>query len=303
MPVPSRHTRTVTTDLHIGIVGLGLIGGSLARALAQRRPQWQRWACDPDAASLAAACEAGVLHRAVPSLAALLDACDLVVLCQPVQALLGDLQALRSVCGQRLPVLTDVASVKAPVLAAAAAGLGAQRGRFVAGHPVAGRAACGWAAAEAGLFEGCQVVLCPEGADADALAGVAQLWQAVGARTLQMGAARHDAVFADISHLPQLLTWAYLQAVGSRPGWPEAQALAGPGFASFTRLATSSPALWAEIALHNRAALLRGIDGLAAPLHALREALQQADGPALQHLFDTARAMVAPPSNRPGGNP
>jgi len=268
----------------VGVAGLGLIGGSLVQALADRLPAVRRVGFDTDAAARHAA--AGCLHDTAPSIDALLDGCDLVLLCQPMPALLALLPQLAQ--RPRLPVLSDVAGVKVPVLQAAA-GLGAARGRFVGAHPIAGKAESGWAAAEPQLFDGRLVVLCPEAAEPGALRLVQALWQRLGARTVTMDAPQHDTVYAALSHLPQLLTWAYLDALAGDARLADSAAFAGPGFASFTRLGRSNPALWAGIALQNREALLQGLDRLDGSLAALRGALARRDGDALIGLFERAR--------------
>lgn len=275
----------------IGIAGLGLIGGSLARALAARRPGWTLRACDADAAAVAAACDAGVVHAGADTLDALLDASDIVVLCQPVPVLLAELARMAG--RERLPVLCDAASVKGVVLDAAQA-LGRRRGRFVGAHPIAGGVASGWAAGCADLFEGRLLVTCEDGADADAVDAVRALWAATGARLHEMPAARHDEVYAAVSHVPQLLTWAYLGGLAQLPAADEALALAGPGYASFTRLAASNPALWAGIALNNRGPLLAALQAVSARLRDMQDALARGDGPGLQHLFLHAGSLAGP---------
>jgi prephenate dehydrogenase len=279
----------MTQGLRIGIAGLGLIGGALAQALAVHRPDSRRMAFDPVAAPMEAALRGGAIQSTAPSLTALLEACDVVVLCQPVGALVRDLANLSQAA--RLPVLCDVASVKGAVLQAAAH-LGPRRGRFVGAHPIAGKAESGWAAAEPGLFRGRRVVLCEEGSDDDARALVRSIWTSVGAVPVAMDAVRHDRIYAAVSHLPQLLTWAYLDGVSCWPGGAEAPAFGGTGFAGFTRLAHSSPALWAGIAIHNREPLVSALDAVAGRLQVMRDALERADANALQALFDNARAMV-----------
>lgn len=277
----------------IGIAGLGLIGGSLARALAVRQPALQLTGHDPDPAAAEGARAAGVVRTLAPDLPTLAAGADLVVLCQPLPALLAALPVLARCVP--LPVLCDAGSVKQPVLDAARV-LGAARGRFVGAHPIAGKAASGWDAADATLFDGAQVVVCEEHADADAAAAVRALWRAVGAHPVALDAARHDAVYAALSHLPQLLTWAYLDSLAADVRLQGAAGLAGPGFASFTRLGRSNPGLWAGIALQNRESLLQGLDRLGRSLDEIRQALHQRDAERLEAGFRRARdcALLGP---------
>lgn len=261
--------------LRIGICGLGLIGGSLALALGRAWPHSLRRGFDHDPSVTARARAQGVIDEVAPGLEELLAGCDLVVLCQPMGALLDSLSAAAS--APRLPVVCDVASVKSPVLARAAKALGRRRGRFVGAHPIAGKAQCGLEAADARLFAGRPVVLCLDGADDDAIASVRGLWRAVGARDVALSAALHDEVYAALSHLPQLLTWTYLRTLARESWRDQARSLAGPGFESFTRLGESDARLWTEIALQNRAPLLERIDHLADALQDLRRVLARGD--------------------------
>lgn len=281
----------------IGIAGLGLIGGSLALALRQAWPDVALHGLDSDPAVRRAAIGRQVVDHMADSLADLLGRCDLVLLCQPTAAVVA---SLHSAAAQwpagRGPVLCDVASVKAAVVQAAEA-LGPHRGRFVAAHPIAGKAAGGLDAAEAGLFRGRPVVLCPEASDADALALVRQMWQATGAVLRELPAADHDERYASLSHLPQLLTWAYLRTV-QQETWRDSRAQwAGPGYESFTRLGRSNPGLWADIVIQNRQPLLTRLDRLASHLATLRRALEHGSTDELTAYFEQARAF---PENAPG---
>lgn len=274
----------------IGIAGLGLIGGSLARALG---PCWagaRRVGFDADPAVGAAALAAGCVDNLATDFPALLAQCDLVVLCQPVPALLAALA--QAAAAPRLPVVCDVASVKSVVLEAADRALGARRGRFVGAHPIAGKAAGGLAASDARLFDGRTVIVCGENADADALALVRSLWQRVGGRLVALGAREHDQAYAGLSHLPQLMTWAYLAAVADESWTPQAGKLAGPGFASFTRLGDSPAPLWAGIVMHNRAPVASLLSKAATALEDMRQALEAGQADRLEGLFEQARTEL-----------
>lgn len=274
--------------LRIGIVGLGLIGGSLALALKGRCAA--RIGMDHDSQTVARALADGAIDRGVSSLHEMLACTDLVVLCQPVQALIGSLANIAA--APHLPIVCDAASVKAPVVQAAIEALGARAGRFVGAHPIAGKAEHGFAAAEAGLFVGRTVVLCGEASDSDARRLVRALWLAVGGQVHELSPARHDEVYAVISHLPQMVTWAYLRTVAGRPWHEQLQEFAGPGYAGFTRLGRSNPSLWADIALQNRGPLLDGLARLTESLDELRRTLARGRAEELEAFFDHARATL-----------
>src|SRR5690349_9570084 len=210
------------------VIGLGLIGGSLARDLRARGVRVHGY--DRDAETVRAAAEWGVL--ALDSLSAdALAAAELVVLAVPVTAaaeLLGELEgALGPGC-----VVTDLGSTKRSIVRAAeAAGMGE---RFVGSHPLAGDHRSGWAAAREGLFAGATVYLCPaRDTSADALESVRSLWLALGARPREMDAAEHDRQLAWTSHLPQAAASALAGALADA-GWRPDQL--GPGGRDATRI-------------------------------------------------------------------
>lgn len=282
----------------IGIAGLGLIGASLGRAIGTCWPGAQRQGFDLDPAVTDSALAQGVVDAGAADLSDLLVACDLVVLCQPVPALLDSLVALAS--AEHLPVLCDVASVKSVVLAAAAEALGARRGRFVGSHPIAGKAHSGLAASDAHLFAGRPVALCGEASDPQAVALVRAMWERVGGQVVPMSAAYHDEAYAGLSHLPQLLTWAYLRSISVQQWMPQAGLLAGPGFESFTRLGASSPPLWTGIVMQNRAPILAALENAATALEDIRRAVQNGDSDNLTHMFNEARRDLCTISGQPG---
>lgn len=299
-PLPQADTAGVG---RVGLVGLGLIGGSLGLALAQAWPGVRRIGLDVQADVACQARSLGVVHEQVDDLEALLPQVDLLLLCQPVPALIDSLAVLGRLgrltaqgSGRPLPVLCDVASLKQPVWQAAQQALGGHSGRFVPSHPIAGKARGGLDQAEPGLFDGRPVVWCPQQADDRARQQVAALWQAVGGHLVAMDVAQHDAVYAELSHLPQLLTWCYLHTLAQEPWAHQAGDWAGTGFASFTRLGASDPALWAGIALHNREALRPRLQRLSEALQRLDRLLAGGEAAPLQHWLDQARQALPDPA-------
>jgi len=187
-------------------------------------------------------------------------------------------------------VITDAGSTKQDVVAVARRALGGKVGQFVPSHPIAGREKSGVTAAEAGLYEHRNVVLAPLAENSPAsVQRVEAAWRACGARVVQMDAARHDAVFAAVSHLPHMLAYALVDDLASRSNAEELFAFAAGGFRDFTRIASSSPEMWRDIALNNQAALLAEIDAYQSRLAGLRQLIEQADGPALERLMAQAR--------------
>jgi prephenate dehydrogenase len=208
---------------------------------------------------------------------------DAVVLAVPVLAAPALLRRLAPRLGA-VPLVTDVGSTKRSIVAAAeAAGLGA---RFVGSHPLAGDHRSGWGASRAGLFAGARVYLTPGPSSApEALAACRALWTALGALPEVTDAEAHDRLLAWSSHLPQAVSSALALAL-ARAGVPR-EAL-GPGGRDVTRLAGSSPGLWAQVAADNADALLPALDGMEAALRELREGVERGDPAALRDWFASA---------------
>ena len=274
----------------VAILGLGMIGGSLALALrasgfASRVLGYDR---NPDA--LAAGLAAGVIDSACEDLDQVLAA-DVVVLAVPTVAATAVLEELlaRTAHGHEGPVLTDVASVKGNL--AAVAGRGGPAPRFVPGHPIAGSERSGVAAANGALFQHHRVILTPLPAqDEGALALVQRLWESAGAEVVCMAVAEHDAVLAATSHLPHVLAYCLVDDLARSPRREDLFRFAAGGFRDFTRIASSDPVMWRDVALANRDALLEAVDEFSARLAVLREAIADGDGARLEATFSAAKA-------------
>ena len=265
------------------VVGLGLIGGSVARDLLARGVRVR--AFDPAlvGARMAPAHPlAGV--RVVPALEELAGA-ELVVLATPVSATPALLAALRPhLAAARLVV--DVGSTKRSVVRAAGAlGVGE---RFVGCHPLAGDHRSGWEASREGLFRGARVYLCATpGTARGAVARAAGLWRSLGAHPVEMDAAEHDRLLAWTSHLPQSAATALAVALAGA-GIPPAAL--GPGGRDTTRLAGSSPELWTAVAADNADFLAEALNALEARLAELRACLAAGDVEATARFFGAGRA-------------
>jgi prephenate dehydrogenase len=289
----------------IAIVGLGLIGSSIARAVRAADPGVRLVAVDASAAGAAAACAAGLVDAIAPDTATAAATADLLVLAVPVRALpeaLRTLLPLHEALLARSALVTDVGSTKASLLAAAIDLFGTAPAWLVPGHPLAGSERSGWTAGRADLFAGRKVLLCPTAANVAGLARVAQLWRAVGATVEAMDAAEHDGLLAQTSHLPHLLSYALVEALIDVTPAARLFGHSGGGFRDMTRLAASDPVMWRDIALDNRDGLLRAIDTFAARLAAVRADIAAGDGAALQRRFTRAKAARdehLPPSEGP----
>ena len=246
--------------MRVAFLGLGLIGGSVARAVrgSDAAAGWELLAWTPSGDGPRAALEAGVIDAVAGTPEVAVDGADLVVLGAPPLACIGLVERLG---GDRAPALaagttvTDVASTKAALTAAASqAGI-----PFVGGHPMAGLETSGFDAADAGLFRGRPWVV-TQAVNGGDPALVRQLAEACGARPVALDAARHDALVAAISHLPLLVSVALVEAVagaGDAPGpdWPEARSLAAGGWRDMSRLARGDARMGAEISATNAASI------------------------------------------------
>jgi prephenate dehydrogenase len=217
----------------IGIVGLGLIGGSLAKALRARFPKRLLVGVEPNAKTRALARRDGLFNALLVHAFSELSRCGIVVLCAPVPAVLRLLGPISRVMRDGA-VLTDVGGVKRPIVAAARARV--RRGvSFVGAHPMFGGEKGGYAAARPDAWREGVVAVCTDSASPSAVAAVARLHRALGARVVFCTAAEHDAAVAAISHLPYLLASAL--ALTARDAGPLARRLADKGLADTTRLA------------------------------------------------------------------
>jgi prephenate dehydrogenase len=276
--------------MNVAILGVGLIGGSLAAALRGRGLARRIVGCDRDAAVCARGLALGLLDAQAADPAQAVQGADMVVLAAPVGSMP---QLLSAIAGALAPgaIVTDVGSTKSDVLAAARAALGPAFERFVASHPIAGGERSGLEHADRDLLEGRTVVVTPaHDTGAEALAQVERLWRACGARVERMSAAEHDRIFASVSHLPHVLAFALMAQVAGHSDAQRRLALAGSGFRDFTRIAASSPQMWRDIALANRDAIGQELRGYVAMLQRIERAMAAADAPALQQLFEVASA-------------
>lgn len=283
----------------IAVCGLGLIGGSVVRALRARGFAGRITGMDVNAGLLQALRSEHWIDDVVPVHSPtraqdLFAHHDVVVLCQPVGPLVEFVEQHGAPMAAGRAVSMDVASVKGPVVQALGRVPTQAARRFVPCHPIAGKAQHGWAAGDAALFSGKRCVLTPaQEVDTQALHTARAFWELLGARVSCMDAQQHDKVYAAISHMPQLLSYAYLHSLSQRSDAREWLGYQGTGYQGFTRLGSSEPALWAGIMAHNLHPLVTEIDHLQDALGLIRQQLLQGDHQALQNTFEEARAFHA----------
>ena len=273
----------------VAIYGVGLIGGSVALALRAAGYRGEIIGYGRREEELRRAVERGVIHRYALDAESVAAQAQLHVVCVPVLAMGAVFDALARVVGPDA-VMTDVGSTKQSVIAAARQAFGHLPAGFVPAHPIAGTERTGVAAAFSTLYQDRLAILPPTAASADAaIIEVEQLWQACGARTIRMDASHHDDVLAATSHLPHMLAFALVDLLATRPDHDEIFMYAAGGFRDFTRIASSSPVMWRDIALANREAVTANLDALIGRLQALREAIDQQDAEQIETGFRRAK--------------
>ena len=261
------------------VIGLGLIGSSLARrALHQGTIAREVVAYDASQAVRARVVELGIAHRVAETGADAVQGADCVVLCVPVGA-------MGAVAGDLIPhmqpgaILTDVGSTKQSVIREIEPSMRPEL-HFVPAHPLAGTEYSGPDAGFSTLFEGRWALLTPlEGADPEATARVAKLWQLCGAMTREMDAAHHDKALAIVSHLPHLLAFTICGTADDLEGETRNEVLqfAATGFRDFTRIAASDPVMWRDVFLNNREALLEMLARFTEDAQAMARAIRWGD--------------------------
>jgi prephenate dehydrogenase len=289
----ARHTRFLQLE-RIAICGLGLIGGSVLKALRDAGFRGHVTGFDVDDTTRKEVLAQGLADEMAASPDGLFLDQDLVVLCQPVGVLLEWLAAHKVQIAAGRAVFIDVASVKAPVVTALRAWPRPAAARFVPCHPIAGKASHGWAASQGDLFQGKPCVITPDANTAqDAVDLAHDFWRALGANTTTMAAPEHDAVYAAISHLPQVLSYAYLHSLALREGTAAWLAYRGTGFQTFARLGASDARLWADIAIHNAQPLIEEIDRISDSIALFRHYVSHGKFRELATAFSSARNFHA----------
>lgn len=273
----------------MAVIGLGLIGGSMALAARNSGLVTEVVAADRRQEELDLGVELGVIDRG-ESLQRAVAGADLVVIAVPVRATREVLSQIKPYLEEGA-VLTDVGSTKTSFVEAVTEVFGVLPATVIPGHPIAGSEKNGVAAANAELFADHKVILTPaENTDPDLLGRLTTLWQAFGATVLTMTVSHHDEVLAATSHLPHLIAFSLVDTLAGENQNMEIFRYAAGGFRDFTRIAASDPVMWHDIFLSNRDAVLRVIDHFTQDLELLRQAIDHQDGATLLRVFSRARA-------------
>ena len=276
----------------IVIIGLGLIGASIALAAKKRKLCQEVIGLNRQLSTLMSARESGVIDTAIEDLSEIssdLNENDLILICVPTlefESVLRECRRLLRDC----VTITDVCSVKGYTVETARAVYGFEPVQYVPGHPIAGSEKSGMVAAAPGLFANHLVILTPTLKTGQKnLQHVKSLWERFGASVCYMDTSRHDKILASTSHLPHMLAYSLVATLASRADYQDIFRFAAGGFRDFTRIAASDPTMWKDIALTNRRAIVKSLDCSLADLHILRNAIDSCDSNTLMEVFTKAQ--------------
>lgn len=274
---------------HLAIIGVGLIGGSLARSLRKAKQVGKVTGFGRDTGNLERAVELGVIDEFSLTLSRAVQDADVVVLATPLST---TAKLLSGMCDyiSDTAIITDVGSAKGSVVQDARQVLGDKFSRFVPGHPIAGREKSGVEAATEDLFKAHRVILtpCPE-TSVNAIATITKMWEYTGAEIAQLGVEQHDEILAATSHLPHMLAYALVDCLSSMQGREDIFRFAAGGFSDFTRIASSHPQMWTDICFSNREKLQVALDTFDEYLNKIRSAIENENSEELLKIFTRAK--------------
>ena len=271
------------------IIGVGLIGGSLALALKKYGVCQYIIGCGRSLENLHKAIELDVIDDYHPDPAIAVKGCDVVLLAIPMGGMRTVMATIKPVLTEHM-IITDSGSTKRSIIEAAREVFGDLPGGFIPGHPVAGNENSGVIAATADLYQGCHVILTPhENNREDALNMVTAMWQATGAQVKYMDAEQHDYILASTSHLPHMLAFSLVRELANSPHHDNIFRYAAGGLRDFTRIAESDPVMWRDICLSNKDAILVAIDRYRDELEQLQRAIRESDADTMHDMFVEAQ--------------
>ena len=275
---------------HLTILGVGLIGGSLARVLRREGACGRITGHGRSEEHLKQAVALGVIDDYSLDAGTAVEGTDMAVLATPLGTTETLLLEIRDHLKQGA-LITDVGSVKGSVIAAARKSLARDQLRFfVAGHPIAGTEQSGVEASFADLFRDHLVILTPLAeTERSSLDTVSKMWETAGAKVVVMGVDHHDAVLAATSHLPHMLAYALVDCLAGMQEREEIFEYAAGGFTDFTRIASSSPRMWNDICYANRDNMLRILDQFDKHLKMIQQAIESESSTALLEIFTRAK--------------
>lgn len=272
----------------LGVIGCGLMGGSFALALKRAGLVNRVIGYSKSPSTTEKAKKLGVIDIAAESALLAVSGSDIVLIAVPVAATEATFRAIRHLVEPGV-LFMDVGSTKRDVVDAARRVLKERITSFVPAHPIAGKEAGGVSHADAGLYNGRQVILTPlPSTNADLLQKATDVWAAIGSQVLRMTPENHDAAFAAVSHLPHVLAFVYFNSIAGQAAGRDYLSLAGPGFRDFTRIAASDPLVWRDVLMSNREEVLKQSERFRRELEALENSLKAGNADAIEAQIRSA---------------
>lgn len=273
----------------LSIIGVGLIGGSLALALKKAGYCREIVGVGRNAERLNAACKAGIIDRGETDFKNGVGDADIILIATPLDIYQSVFEQIKNHVSADA-VITDAGSAKGCVVADAEKIFGRLPANLVPGHPIAGNEKSGYEASIADLYVNRRVVLTPaDSTDPQAVEKVKAMWEAAGACVEITSVEHHDRVLAATSHLPHLLAFGLVDSLARQQDGEEMFRFAAGGFRDFTRIAASDPIMWRDICLRNRDAIVTALDNYESDLSELHAAIKNGDGDKLVKIFSRAK--------------
>lgn len=273
----------------LAVIGVGLIGGSLALSLKSKGAVNEVVGYSRSDEARQEAFSLGIIDKAADSIAEAVVAADVVFVAVPMGAM-ASVFAEMSEHIRPEAIITDGGSAKAQVVSSAREALGDKFKQFVPGHPIAGTEKSGPAAAFATLYENHRIVLTPVSeTDSAATAKIKMMWQLTGAEVFEMDVEHHDTVLAATSHLPHVLAFNLVGMLAQRDDCDEVLRYAAGGFRDFSRIASSDAVMWRDICLANKQAILDLLDEFHQGINKIEQAIKEDDGEYLVEVFERAK--------------
>ena len=273
------------------IIGVGLIGGSLARALKEKGYCKQIVGSSRNAAHLQKAVDLGVIDSYSTDMQEAVKGADVIIVCVPLGSMEMVFSRIKDVITPDT-IITDVGSSKQSVVDAAEKAFGEVPANLIPGHPIAGTEKSGVEASFAELFQRRKVILTPlENNDPQQVEKIEQMWLQTGAEVRQMTVEHHDEVLAATSHLPHVLAFGIVDTLAKMDSQQEIFEYAAGGFRDFTRIASSDPVMWRDICVNNRDALLKVMRKYIEDMELMYDLIEKSDGEAIKDMFEGAKGI------------
>lgn len=273
------------------IIGVGLIGGSLARALREKDYCKNIVGSSRSASHLQKAVDLGVIDSYSTDMQEAASGADVIIVCVPLGAMEMVFSQIKDVITPET-IITDVGSSKQSVVNAAQKAFGEIPPNLIPSHPIAGTEKSGVEASFAELFQRRKVIVTPlEHNDPQQVAKIEQMWQQTGAEVRQMSVQHHDEVLAATSHLPHVLAFGIVDTLAKMDSQQEIFEYAAGGFRDFTRIASSDPVMWRDICINNREAVLKVMRNYISDMEAMADMIEKSDGEAIKDMFEGAKAI------------